>query len=97
MEYGRLYIVTPNVHSNDNGDGTGGHSVQVDKEAADVQKVQNELMTYDILPEEFGGDTQVRAKGTPKALHTRTINTHLVTSPFPPPLTPSPPSIFSYP
>lgn len=35
---------------------------KVDKEAADVQKVQNELMTYDILPEEFGGDTQARAK-----------------------------------
>ena len=33
--------------------------LQVDKEAADVQKVQNELMTYDLLPEEFGGDTQV--------------------------------------
>lgn len=32
---------------------------QVDKEGADVQKVQNELMTYDLLPEEFGGDTQV--------------------------------------
>ena len=34
--------------------------MQVDKEAADVQKVQNELMTFDILPEEFGGDTQAR-------------------------------------
>ncbi|CAM9978364.1 unnamed protein product [Scytosiphon promiscuus] len=32
---------------------------KVDKEGADVQKVQNELMTYDLLPEEFGGDTQV--------------------------------------
>lgn len=31
----------------------------MDKEGADVQKVQNELMTYDLLPEEFGGDTQV--------------------------------------
>lgn len=32
---------------------------QVDKEGADVTKVQNELMTFDLLPEEFGGDTQV--------------------------------------
>ncbi|CAM9158659.1 unnamed protein product [Ectocarpus fasciculatus] len=32
---------------------------KVDKEGADVQKVQNELMTFDLLPEEFGGDTQV--------------------------------------
>lgn len=24
-----------------------------------MQKVQNELMTFDLLPEEFGGDTQV--------------------------------------
>lgn len=32
---------------------------KVDKPAADVQKVQNELMTFDLLPEEFGGDTQV--------------------------------------
>lgn len=31
----------------------------MDKEGADVQKVQNELMTFDLLPEEFGGDTQV--------------------------------------
>lgn len=33
--------------------------LQVDKEGAEVQRVQNELMTYDLLPEEFGGDTQV--------------------------------------
>lgn len=31
----------------------------MDKEGADVKKVQDELMTYDLLPEEFGGDTQV--------------------------------------
>ncbi|CAN0096826.1 unnamed protein product, partial [Discosporangium mesarthrocarpum] len=32
---------------------------KVDKPTADVNKVQNELMGFDLLPEEFGGDTQV--------------------------------------
>ncbi|MBY0355924.1 MAG: translation initiation factor IF-2 [Rickettsiales bacterium] len=32
---------------------------KIDKPGADVQRVKTELMNYELVPEEFGGDTQV--------------------------------------